>query len=102
MAGVVVVRGVHEHGVGHGWLYNGAGGRGEEAGNRLPAVLVHQSTELTRVVRKHGLCRMREREERGEREEKESKGNAKILFQFAFWLRESTYIYTYQEQITST
>ena len=43
MPRVVVVCGIHEHGMGHRRLQHGVDGRGQETGNRDPTILVHQS-----------------------------------------------------------
>ena len=43
VAGIIVVCGVHEHGVGHGWFEDSLGWMGEEAGHWVSAIFVHQS-----------------------------------------------------------
>ena len=53
---VIVVSGVHEHGMCDGGLENVIGRRRHETSHWLTTVLVHQTPQLTSVGGKHGLC----------------------------------------------
>ncbi len=59
VARVIVVCGVHKHGMGHGWLEDRRAGRRKKAGYRNTSILEHQPPQLPGVVGSHGLCRER-------------------------------------------
>ena len=50
VAWVVVVSGIHEHGVGHGWLEDSLGWMGEETGHWVSAIFVDQSPFFPGIV----------------------------------------------------
>ena len=47
--------GIHEEGVGGGALEHGVARRRQEAGHRLPPIVVHQSPQLTGIGSRHRL-----------------------------------------------